>query len=131
MPEEISNGIVDYGLLGALLRHKRQQIGFKRAEDFAKAITELVGYPVSKETIYKVESARQRPSIDLYLAMMRVLEPDGDYSFDGLIDMALPNEWSTPLCEGNIEKFFELYPDDYADREYVQSEAKIKKGVIA
>lgn len=53
------NEIIDFGLLGALIRHKRQQSGFRRAEDFAKVVTELVGYPVSKETLYKVESGRQ------------------------------------------------------------------------
>ena len=46
--------IIDFGLLGALIRHKRQQSGFKRAEDFAKVVTELGGYPVSQETLYKV-----------------------------------------------------------------------------
>lgn len=123
--------IIDFGLLGALIRHKRQQSGFRRAEDFAKVVTELVGYPVSKETLYKVESGRQRPSLDLYVSIMRALEPWGNYSFDGVVDMALPNSFSVPLVELDEDKFFEMYPDNFDEIDMDKKEARSRKGGIA
>ncbi|EEA90689.1 helix-turn-helix domain-containing protein [Collinsella stercoris] len=131
MPEKNDREIIDFGLLGALIRHKRQQAGFRRAEDLAAVITELVGYPVSKETLYKVESGRQKPSLELYVSIMRALEPDGDYKFDGLVDMALPNSWSCFLGEEDYDRYAELYPDDREDLAYVKEAARKKKGLIA
>ena len=131
MPDNNDTEIIDFGLLGALIRHKRQQAGFKRAEDLATAITELVGYPVSKEPLYKVESGRQKPSLELYVSIMRALEPEGDYTFDGLVDMALPNSWSSSLEEIDYERYSELYPSNSYDTMMDREAAKPKKGALA
>lgn len=105
-----SNGPIDLGLLGALIRHARVEVGFKTAEDFAAAITEAGGYPVSKETIYKIEGGKQEPKLGLYLAMRRVLHPYEEPLYDKLMGPAIGTDWKYCL--------FESVPKELFDRHY-------------
>ncbi len=60
--------VLDKGKLGAMMRYMRTSAGYANAEDFAKALTETVGYKISKETIYKYESGFQEPKLSALVA---------------------------------------------------------------
>lgn len=60
--------VIDKGKLGAMMRYMRTSAGYANAEDFAKALTETVGYKISKETIYKYESGVQEPKLSAFVA---------------------------------------------------------------
>ena len=60
--------VIDKGKLGAMMRFMRTSAGYANAEDFAKALTNDVGYKISKETIYKYESGFQEPKLSAFVA---------------------------------------------------------------
>lgn len=60
--------VLDKGKLGAMMRYMRTSAGYANADDFAKAMTESVGYKISKETIYKYESGAQEPKLSAFVA---------------------------------------------------------------
>ena len=105
MPQD-SNSILDTELLGFYIRRERIDAGYQKAEDFAEALTKQVGYPVSKQTIYNVESGKQEPKLSLYLAMMRLLNPDDVLVIDPMVKDSLPQRWKLPL------NALESLPDD-------------------
>lgn len=104
---------IDLGLLGALIRHARSEAGFKTAEVFADAITAVVGYPVSKETIYKIESGKQEPKLSLYLAIKRALYPYTNPKFDKILEVSVCDDWRYPLSEVASNDLFTLYFSNY------------------
>lgn len=105
--------LLDLGLFGALIRHTRSEVGFKTAEEFANAITEVVGYPVSKETIYKIESGKQEPKLSLYIAMKRVLYPYVEPKLDKILEMSVCDDWRHPLSMVTSNDLFNSYFSDY------------------
>lgn len=60
--------VLDKGKLGAMMRYMRTSAGYANASDFAKAMTEIAGYRISKETIYKYESGAQEPKLSAFVA---------------------------------------------------------------
>ena len=60
--------VLDKGKLGVMMRYMRTSAGYATAEDFAKAITDEVGYEISKETVYKYESGKQEPKLSAFIA---------------------------------------------------------------
>lgn len=60
--------VLNKGKLGAMMRYMRTSAGYANAEDFAKALTDVVGYKISKETIYKYESGMQEPKLSAFVA---------------------------------------------------------------
>lgn len=60
--------VLDKGKLGAMMRYMRTTAGYATAEDFARAMTDLAGYEISKETIYKYESGKQEPKLSAFVA---------------------------------------------------------------
>lgn len=60
--------VLNKGKLGAMMRYMRTNAGYANAEDFAKALTEIVGYKISKETVYKFESGTQEPKLSAFVA---------------------------------------------------------------
>lgn len=88
---------IDPGLFGALLRHERQEQGYSTAEEFAAAITEMTGYGVSKETIYKIESGKQEPKLSLFMAIKFLLFPNEKPSLGDPFDVSLPSYWRHPI----------------------------------
>lgn len=60
--------VLNKGKLGAMMRYMRTDAGYANAEDFAKALTEVAGYKISKETIYKYESGTQEPKLSAFIA---------------------------------------------------------------
>lgn len=88
---------IDAGLLGALIRHERQEQGYSTAEEFAAAITEMTGYSVSKETIYKIESGKQEPKLSLFIAINFLLFQDEKPSLGKEFNSALPKYWQNAI----------------------------------
>jgi len=60
--------VLNKGKLGAMMRYMRTSAGYANAEDFARAMTEVAGYKISKETIYKYESGSQEPKLSAFVA---------------------------------------------------------------
>jgi len=60
--------VLNKGKLGAMMRFMRTSAGYSNADDFAKAMTEVAGYKISKETIYKFESGAQEPKLSAFVA---------------------------------------------------------------
>lgn len=89
--------IIDTGLLGYQIREARTKAGYATAEDFAAAITEATGVPVSKQTLYNIESGKQEPRLTLYLAILRLLNPDETLPVDDMLRASLPARWRIPL----------------------------------
>lgn len=117
---------IDPGLFGALLRHERQEQGYSTAEEFAAAITEMTGYSVSKETIYKIESGKQEPKLSLFMAIKFLLFPNEKPSLGGDFDVSLPSYWQHPI-EGYYDESADIFPDGsvYVDiPKIAQREAK-------
>lgn len=112
-----SQELLDLGLFGALIRHARSEVGFKTAEEFANAITAVVGYPVSKETIYKIESGKQEPKLSLYIAIKRVLYPYVEPKLDKILEMSVCDDWLHPLSDVAPNDLFALYFSDYCHDE--------------
>lgn len=94
----MENEILDKELLGFKLRQARVKAGYEKAEDFANALEQRVGYSVSRQTIYNIESGKQEPKLSLYLAMRRLLFPDERAaSQDEMINDCLTPRWRMPL----------------------------------
>lgn len=82
----------DQQLFGTLLRHYRTKAGYKRPEDFAEAITKVMGYEVSKETIYRIEKGTSEPKMSLYFAIDIVLF--GGQDADPIRKICDPGRWA-------------------------------------
>lgn len=119
-----NNGVLDKGLFGHFIRSARTEAGYEKAEDFAQAISEKTGYPVSKQTIYSIESGKQEPKISLYLAMMRVLRPNESPKVDRVVLDSIPPRWRLPMAveedivaasdnDENIDTMTQTYSDMY------------------
>ncbi|MFR0558358.1 hypothetical protein PSRA_0103 [Pseudoscardovia radai] len=93
----MGKNIIDIQTLGYRIRQARTEAGYATAEDFANAITEQTGVPVSKQTIYNIESGKQEPRLTLYLAMLRLLHPDEQLPIDEMLRSTLPPRWRIPL----------------------------------
>lgn len=95
----VEKEVIDWSLFGAVIRHMRVETGFKTAEEFAEAITKSTNYPVSKETIYKIEGGRQEPKLGLYLAIKRTLTPYAEPEYDKALEVSVCNDWKLPLSK--------------------------------
>lgn len=61
---------------GRMLRANRKLAGFRRADDFAKAVNEVAGYhAASRDVVYKIEQGRQEPTAGQMLAFASVTHP--------------------------------------------------------
>ena len=88
---ETKQPIYDLKLFGTLLRHYREEAGFKKPEDFADAIYELTDYEVSKETLYRIEKGISEPKMSLYFAMGLTLF--GEMELQKITDICNPKRW--------------------------------------
>lgn len=60
----------DWGLYAALVRKRRKDMGYKRAKDFAPIAN------MSRDTLYKIEQAKQVPSATVFMALNMALWGD-------------------------------------------------------
>ena len=59
--------------MGFYIRSSRRKAGYWKAELFSDAIEEQTGRHVSADTLYKIESGRQEPSITQLMAIAYTL----------------------------------------------------------
>lgn len=69
-------GIFDTILYGVFLRSHRRAAGFTRAQDFCMEVCDKTNVTINKETLYRIETGVQNPSIDQLIAFSKVLHPD-------------------------------------------------------
>ena len=65
--------VFDTCLFGDLIRRERRAAGYKRADDFAKAVTEATGCKLSRDVLYKIEQGRQEPTPSQMLGLASFL----------------------------------------------------------
>lgn len=82
---------IDMELYGMLVRRARLNLGYRRGDDFVAALQYHTGVSISKDTLYRIETAKQEPSINFILAM-NLMEGKGVLDMK-LIDMCVPMEW--------------------------------------
>ena len=87
----------DKELFGSRLRRARIKAGYETAEEFAQALSSELGYAVSRQTLYNIESGKQEPKVGLYFAMVRLLEPDQPLRDESLAAAALPHDWKLSI----------------------------------
>lgn len=59
----------DWDLYGMILRKKRTDLGFKKAEDFTEGIWRRTRVRISRDTLYKIEQGRQIPDATQFMAL--------------------------------------------------------------
>ena len=88
---------------GEHLRALRKQAGFRNTESFAEAMTEIAGYHVSKETVYRIESGKQEASISFVCAASIALHGKIlSFPIDRLLRASACEEWQ--LIEEETER---------------------------
>ena len=98
-PKENTTNVFDGRMYGALLRHKRMEVGYRKAEQFISDLEE-VGYKISKAALYRIERGEQEPPLGFLLAANIVLYGNAK-SFD-LINPCVPQEWLEPFEQDDI-----------------------------
>ena len=92
--ENLSNDVTfEKQMYGALLRHKRMEIGYRKVDQFAADLN-AIGCTVSKAALYRIERGEQEPPSEFLLASNLILT--GDTNSRELIDPCIPTCWSNP-----------------------------------
>lgn len=89
---ETEDVLFDWGTYGALVRKCRTDLGYKKAEDFARSIWRRTRVEVSRDTLYKIEQGRQVPDANQFMAINMALS--GTRFFTWLTDLCTSMEWS-------------------------------------
>lgn len=66
-------GVFDWALYGALIRHRRNELGIKKAADFSDAVYRRTRVRISRDSIYKIEQGRQVPDAVQFMAVNMAL----------------------------------------------------------
>lgn len=82
------------GIYGALLRNRRMELGYRKAEDFIEDL-HLIGCDVSRAALYRIERGEQEPPINFFLASNLIL--CGQLNSLDLINPCIPSEWIDPI----------------------------------
>jgi len=81
----------DWALYGMLVRRKRLDLGFRKAEEFAASIWRRTRVHISRDTLYKIEQGNQIPDAEQFMAINLAL---GRVLFDApTADLCLSPEW--------------------------------------
>lgn len=81
----------DWALYGMLLRKKRLDLGFRKAEEFAASIWRRTRVRISRDTLYKIEQGKQIPDAEQFMAINLALS---QVLFDTqTADLCLSPEW--------------------------------------
>lgn len=89
----------DCAMYGALLRHKRMEIGYRKADDFVADLKE-VGYSISRAALYRIERGEQEPPVSFFAAANLVLY--GRVDELDLIESCMPQGWFDPLESDDV-----------------------------
>lgn len=69
MAKETADELFDWELYGLLVRRARQNMGYKKAEEFAESIWRRTHARISRDTLYKIEQGRQVPDASQFMAL--------------------------------------------------------------
>lgn len=86
-------------MYGALLRQKRIEIGYRKAENFV-ADLEAIGYKMSRAALYRIERGEQEPTASFLVASSILLY--GETLCSDLINPCIPQGWADPLSSDSI-----------------------------
>lgn len=59
----------DWPLYGMLIRRRRIEMGFRKAEDFAESLRQRERIQISRDTLYKIERGEQIPTATQFMAL--------------------------------------------------------------
>lgn len=62
MAEKDAVAMFDWGLYGAVVRKRRIELGYKKAEHFAESVWRRVRFEISRDSLYKIEQGKQIPT---------------------------------------------------------------------
>lgn len=99
MAEGDSRTTFDCRMYGALLRHKRMEVGYRKADDFVADLGEI-GYSISRAALYRVERGEQEPPIGFIAASNLVLF--GAIGSVELIEPCVPQGWCEPSSSDEV-----------------------------
>ncbi|HAM24577.1 MAG TPA: hypothetical protein DCM51_03345 [Actinobacteria bacterium] len=71
--------IIDLVTFGRRLRAARIIAGYDRVNDLTAILRGRYGVDVSDRTVYAIERGEQMPHLDLFLAVVAILDPPGDH----------------------------------------------------
>lgn len=83
--------VFDWGLYGMLIRKRRIDIGYKKAEFFAKSIWRRARVAISRDTLYKIEQGRQIPDALQFMGINMALY--GVPFSEEVMQLCMSNEW--------------------------------------
>ena len=86
-------------MYGALLRQKRIEMGYRKAEDFV-ADLEAIGFKISRAALYRIERGEQEPTASFLIASSILLF--GETICSDLLNPCIPQEWADPLSSDAI-----------------------------
>lgn len=99
MAESDNRTTFDCRMYGALLRHKRMEVGYRKADDFVADLKEI-GYFISRAALYRVERGEQEPPIGFIAASNLVLF--GSIRSVELIEPCVPQGWCEPPSSDEV-----------------------------
>lgn len=89
----------DGQMYGALLRHKRMEVGYRRADQFVGDLRS-VGCNVSKAALYRIERGEQEPTVGFFMASNLILF--GDMCSSNLAKACVPESWDSPALSDEL-----------------------------
>lgn len=88
----IASSLIDRVALGRILRGDRIKAGYDRVADLTREIRRVTGVAISDRTLYAIERGEQPVSLDVFVALCLVLEPEG--GFTRMVSQVLPDKHS-------------------------------------
>lgn len=85
-------GLFDWTLYGMLCRKRRNDLGYKTAEAFAKSVWRRTRLQLTRDILYKIEQGRQTPDAEQFIALNLSLW--GEILPDEVIRICASKEWA-------------------------------------
>ena len=106
--KKTKEGLFDWSLYGALLRHQRSNIGFKAAEAFSAALWRRTRVYISRDVLYRLEQGNQIPDRLQFMALNKAAY--GTYFPKQVIKQCMCFEWQAVIKDNDPRE-----PDITAD----------------
>lgn len=62
-------GDFDWSIYGHIIRKRRVELGYRKAEDYAIVVRLRTNLNISRDILYKIEQGKQKPDADQFLAL--------------------------------------------------------------
>ena len=109
MAKDETAPMFDWGLYGMVVRKRRIELGYKKAEYFAASIWRRTRFDISRDSLYKIEQGKQVPTGTQVLAINMALY--GHPFPDELFDICATRAWKG--IARNVRAFVEEADADY------------------